>query len=145
VAATTRRSLPTDTIITPHPGEAARLLGGSAAEVQADRPAAAVELARRFKAWVVLKGAGSLVSDPDGRLLLSPYGSANLAVAGSGDVLAGMLGGVLAAGVEPGIAIPAAVALHAIAGEQPGWHRAGQLDEKIVDCMRMIRDMVPPL
>lgn len=133
------------TLLTPHPGEAARLLSKSAAEVQADRPAAAVELARRFKAWVVLKGAGSLVVAPDGRLLLSPYGSANLAVAGSGDVLAGMLGGLLAAGIKAEVAIPAAVALHAIAGEQEGWHRAGQLDEVVVDCMRKIRDMVPSM
>ena len=64
--------LPADAVLTPHPGEAARLLGMATAQVQADRPAAALALARRYQAVVVLKGAGSLVAAADGRLALCP-------------------------------------------------------------------------
>jgi len=126
------------TLLTPHPGEAGRLLGRSAAEVQEDRLGAAVELAQRYTCRVVLKGAGTLVVDPDSRVALCPFGSPNLAVAGTGDVLAGMIGGLLARGVNPSIAVQAAVALHAIAGEQDGWHRAGQMEDIVVSTVRQI-------
>ncbi len=125
--------------LTPHPGEAARLLGVMAGEVQADRPAAALELARMFGAWVVLKGADSLVAAPDSRLWLCPFGGNRLARGGTGDVLAGVLGALVARDVAAGEparavferALPAGVALHALAGEESGWHRAGQLAERI--------------
>jgi hydroxyethylthiazole kinase-like uncharacterized protein yjeF len=81
------------TVLTPHPLEAARLLGDRAAEVQADRPAAARALAERFGAVVVLKGSGTLVARPGGALALHAVGNARLATAGTGDVLAGWLGG----------------------------------------------------
>lgn len=86
-----RRGRPT--LLTPHPLEAARLLGCSAAEVQADRCAAARELAARLHAVVVLKGSGSLIAAPDGRLRISPSGNALLASAGTGDVLTGWAAG----------------------------------------------------
>lgn len=85
------RGLPT--VLTPHPLEAARLLGQSAAEVQADRLAAARALARRHGAVVVLKGSGTVVAAPTGELHLNPTGNASLATAGTGDVLAGWLAG----------------------------------------------------
>ncbi len=81
------------TVLTPHPLEAARLLGCHADDVQADRLAAARTLAARWRAVVVLKGSGTLVARPDGALALHAVGNARLATAGTGDVLAGWLGG----------------------------------------------------
>jgi ADP-dependent NAD(P)H-hydrate dehydratase / NAD(P)H-hydrate epimerase len=81
------------TVLTPHPREAARLLGCSAAEVQADRLGAARTLAQALAATVVLKGSGTLIASPDGRIAINPSGNARLATAGTGDVLAGWLGG----------------------------------------------------
>ena len=89
------RGLPT--IVTPHPLEAARLLGTSAAQVQADRFAAARRLAAELGAVVVLKGSGTLVAMPDGRVAVNPTGDARLATAGTGDVLAGWTGGLWSA------------------------------------------------
>jgi len=84
------------TLLTPHPLEAARLLGTSTAAVQADRLAAATALARRYAATVVLKGSGSIVAAPDALASINPTGNAALATAGTGDVLAGWAGGLWA-------------------------------------------------
>lgn len=81
------------TVLTPHPLEAARLLGCPTAAVQADRLAAAAELARRYRAVVVLKGSGSIIAAPGGKPWINASGNAALATPGSGDVLAGWLGG----------------------------------------------------
>lgn len=86
------------TVITPHPLEAARLLGCSVAEVQVDRLDAARRLARWGRCVVVLKGSGSVIAAPDGALGLNPSGNHRLATAGSGDVLAGWIGARLAQG-----------------------------------------------
>ena len=85
------------TILTPHPLEAARLLDSTAADVQADRLAAARRLAADTGAVVVLKGSGTLVALPDGRVAVNPTGDARLASAGTGDVLAGWIGGLWSA------------------------------------------------
>ncbi|MCV2357700.1 NAD(P)H-hydrate dehydratase [Paucibacter sp. TC2R-5] len=84
------------TILTPHPLEAARLLGSSAAAVQADRLSAAQALADEFSCQVILKGSGSIIAGPQKRLAINSSGNAALATAGSGDVLAGWLGGLWA-------------------------------------------------
>jgi hydroxyethylthiazole kinase-like uncharacterized protein yjeF len=84
------------TILTPHPLEAARLLGLGAAVVQGDRLAAARRLARDLAAVVVLKGSGTVVATPDGATTINPTGDARLATAGTGDVLAGWIGGLWA-------------------------------------------------
>lgn len=129
------------TVLTPHAGEAGRLLGKAAAEIQKNRLASALELVDKYQAWVVLKGAQTLIVSPQKYVWLNPFGSANLATAGTGDVLAGVMGGLLAGGVTPEVAIPAAVALHGLAGEQKGWYRAGQLVDLIaaeVQCMRRV-------
>ena len=104
-------------VLTPHPGEAARLLGIDTAALQADRPAAARALAQRFALVVVLKGAGSLIAAPDGRLALCDRGHPAMAGAGLGDVLAGLIGALLAQGMAPFDAACLAVWLHARAGE----------------------------
>lgn len=110
--------MPAGGVITPHPGEAARLLGISSAEVQADRPAAARALAQRYQTVCVLKGAGTLVADTTGQLLLCDRGHPAMAGAGLGDVLAGLIGALLAQGLPAMAAASLAVWLHASAGER---------------------------
>jgi hydroxyethylthiazole kinase-like uncharacterized protein yjeF len=85
------------TVITPHPLEAARLLGCTAAHIQADRLNAARTLAQRFQCVTVLKGSGSIIAAPDNVLCINPTGNGKLATAGTGDVLAGLIGANLAA------------------------------------------------
>jgi NAD(P)H-hydrate epimerase len=108
--------LPEGAVITPHPGEAARLLGTSTAEIQSARLESARTLARRHEAVTVLKGAGSIVADPEGRTHLSPLSAPALAVAGSGDVLTGLIGSLLARGLSPLRAACLGVYWHGLAG-----------------------------
>ena len=86
------------TALTPHPLEAARLLGCSTAEVQANRLASAQALAHTFQCTVVLKGSGSIIASPTEVPRINPTGNARLATAGTGDVLAGLLGSLMAQG-----------------------------------------------
>ena len=88
-------------VLTPHPGEMARLLGASVEEVQADRLSHATQYAQRTGSVVVLKGAGTIVAHPDGRARLSEFASAVLATAGTGDVLAGFIVSLIAQGMDP--------------------------------------------
>jgi NAD(P)H-hydrate epimerase len=104
-------------ILTPHPGEAARLLGCDTAAVQADRPAAARALAAQSGAVAILKGARTLVAAPDGALSINPTGGPGLAAGGSGDVLAGLLGALLARGLSAWDAARLGVYLHGLAGD----------------------------
>ncbi|MEO6398139.1 MAG: NAD(P)H-hydrate dehydratase [Tepidiformaceae bacterium] len=108
---------PANAVLTPHPGEMARLLGTTVAHIQSRRLAAAREAAERYGCTVVLKGAHSIVAGPDGRAALSPFSNPLLATAGSGDVLAGMIGGYLAQGLQPFEAASLGVYLHGAAGE----------------------------
>jgi NAD(P)H-hydrate epimerase len=106
-------------VLTPHPGEAARLLDTDTDDVQADRYGAAQRLAERSGAVVVLKGARTIIAEPGGRMRVCARGTPAMAVAGTGDVLSGVLGALLA---QPGIdafdAASAAVYVHARAGER---------------------------
>lgn len=102
------------TVLTPHPLEAARLLGTGAAEVQQDRLAAAQALAERFGCVVVLKGSGTVVAGPGQIPAINPTGNARLATAGTGDVLAGMVGAALAAGLAPFAAAAQCVYAHGL-------------------------------
>lgn len=105
-------------ILTPHPLEAARLLAVSAGVVQADRLAAARQLAARFQAVVVLKGSGSVIASPDGMVAVNPNGNPALATAGTGDVLAGLCGALLAQGLPAWEGALAAVWLHGHAADR---------------------------
>ena len=96
---TARSDRKVPTVLTPHPLEAARLLGCPAAQVQQDRLAAASQLAQRFACIVVLKGSGTVIAAPNQLTAINPTGNARLATAGTGDVLAGMVGAKLAAGM----------------------------------------------
>lgn len=112
--------LPEDTVITPHPGEAARLLDASTRDIQADRFGAARALAERFGACVVLKGAGTLIAAPDGKLSVCDRGHPAMAGSGLGDVLAGLIGALRAQGMNAYDAACLGVWLHACAGERIG-------------------------
>ena len=107
-------------ILTPHPLEAARLLGVSGAQVQADRIANARRLADILRSWVVLKGAGSVIASPDGRCWINATGGPALATAGTGDVLAGILGALLAQSFEAQVAACGGVWLHGAAADATG-------------------------
>jgi hydroxyethylthiazole kinase-like uncharacterized protein yjeF len=109
--------MPRHAVLTPHPGEMARLLGTTVAEVQARRLDLAQEAARRFGCTIVLKGAHTVIAAADGRTGLSPFANPLLATAGSGDVLAGIVGGYLAQGLDPFDAACLGVYLHAATGE----------------------------
>jgi ADP-dependent NAD(P)H-hydrate dehydratase / NAD(P)H-hydrate epimerase len=111
-----RRAAPT--VLTPHPLEAARLLGQDTAAVQRDRLAAARELARRFSCVVVLKGSGTVIASPEGKARINPTGNARLAIAGTGDVLAGWIAARLAAGEEALEAASSAVYLDGEAADR---------------------------
>lgn len=128
------RGLPT--LLTPHPLEAAKLLACSTQEVQADRLKAAQELANRLDCHVVLKGSGSIIATPrSGELLINSSGNASLATAGTGDVLAGWIGGLWAQAPkeEPQAIAAAAVYWHGRAADRQGAGplRAADLIEKM--------------
>lgn len=131
--ARSRARAPGTTLLTPHPLEAARLLGCDVASLQADRLAAAQQLAARFACTVVLKGSGSVIATPGERPALCASGGPALATAGSGDVLAGWLGGLWAQ--QPAASAHAiactGVDAHGRAGEADGVLRASLLIERL--------------
>ena len=131
-------SAPEDAVLTPHPGEVARLLGCSTREVQADRPAAALALARKYQAAVVLKGAGSLVAAPDGRLRLCDLGHPAMATAGLGDVLAGLIGALRCQGLPAFEAAALGVWLHAGAGQRLGEQGRGLAASDLIPTIRQL-------
>ena len=104
-------------LLTPHPGEMARLLGASTPEVQARRLEVARETAAQYGAVVVLKGAQTLVAAPDGRISLNPTGNPALASGGTGDVLTGLIGGFLAQRLTPWDAARLGVYLHGLTAD----------------------------
>ncbi|MBX7082979.1 MAG: NAD(P)H-hydrate dehydratase [Nannocystaceae bacterium] len=135
-------------ILTPHPGEAARLLarfeqdaGWTAARVQADRIAAARTLAHRAGAVVVLKGEATVVADGDA-LAIATMGGPALATAGSGDVLAGLCGALLAAGHPARVAAGVAVMLHAACGEIAARRHRGTMALDLVDALDLAAAML---
>ena len=109
--------LPADSILTPHPGEMARLMDGSVGEVQEDRVTTAQVRAAEWGQVVVLKGAYTVVAGPDGRTVIEPFANPGLATAGSGDVLAGAIVALRAQGLEAFEAAAAGAYLHGLAGE----------------------------
>ena len=129
----TERRAPT--VFTPHPAEAARLLQCSTDDIQRDRSQAARNIARRYRAHVVLKGSGSIVADPDGSLSINATGNPALSFGGSGDVLTGMIAALLAQGVEAPLALRYAVCLHGAAADalvKKGEGPLGVLSEDLI-------------
>ena len=113
-----KASLGVDRVLTPHPGEMSRLLGLTTEEINADRVGAARRCAGEWGAIVVLKGAHTLVAHPDGGLSEDPHEVPALATGGTGDVLSGIIGGLIAQGSEPYVAAVTGVYIHAAAGKR---------------------------
>ena len=130
------RRFVTPIVLTPHPGEAARLLGVDTTEVERDRFAAARLLAQRHHAVVVLKGAGSLIADANGRLDVCPWGNPGMASGGMGDLLTGIIAALMAQGCDPWQAACLGVGLHA---------RAGDLAAQIGERGLLASDLLLPL
>lgn len=116
--ASTARMLAADTVLTPHPGEAARLLGTTAAAVQTDRFAAAHALCERHGCVVVLKGAGTLVAAPGRTTRLIDAGNPGMAVGGMGDLLSGVIAALRGQGLDAFDAASVGALLHAVAGDR---------------------------
>ena len=136
--------LPANALITPHPGEAARLLNTTVAQIQADRPRAVRELAARYRCVALLKGAGTLIASPDGRLALCNQGHPAMASAGLGDVLAGVAGAMLAQGLAPFEAACLATWLHARAGERLGRQGRGLAASDLLAEIRLLLEEHSP-
>lgn len=104
-------------VLTPHPGEMARLTGLSALEIQKDRLTAARDLARSTQTYVVLKGARTVIAEPDGRVWINPTGNPGMASGGMGDVLTGTIAGLLAQSGQASEACRAGAYLHGLAAD----------------------------
>lgn len=115
--ASTFAGLQAPTAITPHPGEMARLIGTTSQDVQSDRLKTALEGAKRFGVVCVLKGARTVIASPDGDAYVNPTGHVAMASGGVGDVMTGVIGGLLAQGLSPMDACIAGAYLHGLAGE----------------------------
>ena len=105
-------------ILTPHPGEMSRLSGLSILEIQGNRRSLAADFAKRHGVYLVLKGASTVVAAPDGRLAVNPTGNPGMAAGGMGDVLTGLIGGLLAQGVSPWEAACLGVYIHGLAADR---------------------------
>ncbi len=126
-----------EAVLTPHPGEMARLTGLSVAEIQADRLKIAQRMAAEWQKVVVLKGAYTVIAAPDGRAKLNPSANPGLASAGTGDVLSGAIAGMLAQGLSPFDAACCGVYLHSAAGEM--------VKEELGDAGMVASDLLPVL
>ena len=122
-------------ILTPHPGEMARLLGISTAEVQADRAGVSQTLARQTGAVVVLKGHRTVIAGPAGEAAINPTGNPGMATGGSGDVLSGIIGSLVAQGLSPYAAAVCGVYLHGAAGDAAAekHSQAGMLPTDLIE------------
>lgn len=137
------RQLRRDWMLTPHPGEAARLLGCSAAQVNADRAAAVHQIQARYGGVVVLKGAGSLIQGDS--LAVCPYGNPGMATGGMGDALTGVIAALRAQGLDDESAAQAGVMVHALAADRAAQAgERGLLPGDLIAELRAIVNPVPP-
>lgn len=135
----------TPAILTPHPAEAARLLGYSTEEVMADREEAALELSEKYFSRVVLKGYQSVIAAPDEELLINQSGNPGLATAGSGDVLSGIIISLLAQGLATDEAVAAGVWLHGAAADLMALNQIGPIglcSSEIAAAARFLRNLL---
>ena len=141
----------TTPVLTPHPGEMARLLGADVRKVQADRVGVAAAFAKKHRCVVVLKGARSVVADPDGAVWINPTGNAGMACGGMGDVLAGLIGALLAQGLSAADAACLGAYLHGAVADEVA-SQQGQLGMRATDVAeglprgfaRLTGDVYPP-
>lgn len=111
------KNLKAPAIITPHPGEMARLLHSTPKTVNSSRENTAIDFAKKFGVVTVLKGAGTIIASPDGEVYINHTGNSGMATGGSGDVLSGIIGSLLAQGASPINAAAAGVFLHGTIGD----------------------------
>jgi NAD(P)H-hydrate epimerase len=137
-----QRALPPESVLTPHPGEAARLLGTSIGIVQGDRPGALHALVERYGCTIVLKGAGTLVGAPARPPVLIDAGGPALATGGTGDVLTGVVAALMAQGLEPFEAACTGALLHGAAGDAAAHDGARGL--RATDLMPHLRRLANP-
>lgn len=131
-------------VITPHPGEAARLLQCSVENVERDRLSAARQLAERFGGVAVLKGARTVIADDKGRMAIADVGNAGMASGGMGDLLTGIIASLLGQGLELFEAACAGAVIHGAAGDRVT-HRQGQRGTIATDLLSEIPKLVNPL
>ena len=130
-------------VLTPHPGEMARLLGARVAEVQRDRVGAARRLAAASSAVVVHKGARSVIAGPDAQVLVNPTGGPGLGTGGTGDVLAGVIGALLGQGLSPLDAAAVGTYLHGLAGDlvPAAGGSAGDVAERLPEALGRLAEL----
>ena len=132
-------------ILTPHPSEAARLLGYSTEEIQANREEAALELSEKYFSRIVLKGHQSVIAAPDEELIINQSGNPGLATAGSGDVLSGMIISLLAQGLAADEAVAGGVWLHGAAADLLALNQIGPIglcSGEIAEAARFLRNLL---
>ena len=138
--------LPANSVLTPHPGEMSRLTGLSVEDVQTDRVRVATEHAAKWKQVVVLKGAATVIAEPGGKVYVSPFSNPALATAGTGDVLAGAIAGLMSQGLSSVEAACVGVYLHGLAGEMllreygPAGGLAGDLVRLLPHAQKVLRE-----
>ena len=124
-------------IITPHPGEMARLLDTSVQIIQKNRLTVAVEFAKKYNVIVVLKGAYTVVAHPKGKTVINPTGNKGMAKAGSGDVLAGIIGALLSQGMSPFNSAVSGAYCHGYAGDVAS-DKFGEISMTATDIIDML-------
>jgi hydroxyethylthiazole kinase-like uncharacterized protein yjeF len=139
------KKAPGPRILTPHPGEMARLTGLTTSAIQKNRIEVTREFATKHHVHIVLKGADTLVCDPEGNMAINPTGNPGMAAGGMGDVLAGLIGGFLAQGLSPWQACCLGVYSHGLAGdrlaeETSAGYLASELADQIPFILEDLRD-----
>lgn len=131
------KNLKAPAIITPHPGEMARLLHSTPKTVNSNRENTAIDFAKKFGVVTVLKGAGTIIASPDGEVYINHTGNSGMATGGSGDVLSGIIGSLLAQGATPINAAAAGVFLHGTIGDLAA-EKLGKISMLPTDMIDMI-------
>ena len=131
------KNLKAPAIITPHPGEMARLLHSTPKTVNSSRENTAIDFAKKFGVVTVLKGAGTIIASPDGEVYINRTGNSGMATGGSGDVLSGIIGSLLAQGAAPINAAAAGVFLHGTIGDLAA-EKLGKISMLPTDMINMI-------
>lgn len=138
------KNLDTPIVLTPHPGEMARLMGTNAADVQKDRIHCARDFSKQYNAHVVLKGARTVIAHPDGRVFINPTGNPGMASGGMGDVLTGVIAGFVTQGHSPELAAHAGVYLHGATADALAKNR-GPFGYLATDVMNSLPEMIKKL
>ncbi len=138
------KTVKTPLVLTPHPGEMARLTGKSAEEIQKDRKNIALDFAREYNIVLVLKGHNTIVAGPDGKIYENQTGNPGMATGGTGDVLTGVIASFIGQGLAPFAAASLGVYFHGVAGDIAAKEKgmlsltAGDLLEKLPDALRVL-------